>query len=204
MEYSNFVNLCKHLGDQSLPENERWKSLKYVNIAGQAIPGFDFQRLLKEGRINFISNTDVGPGFTILDAANSDMGVTSLKEPVLSFIPLTSVDSFTFVVTKKAEDGSNTISIGELTESISSETYEKPVVIKFSNSVYYFEVGEKAVFPVIFSRNITESDYDVMYEDINGNEYSDVPTEIGTYYIIVTCKNGYTGTGKAKFEIQPK
>ena len=59
MEYANFKKLCTYLGDQSLPEDERWKSLKYINIAGQAIPGFDFQRLLRENRINFVNSEDI-------------------------------------------------------------------------------------------------------------------------------------------------
>ena len=119
MEYSNFKKLCNTLGDQKLPEEERWKSLKYLNIAGQAIPGFDFQRLLKENRINFISSEDVGPGFIIIDSPNSDMGVTNINNPIVSFIPLTSVDSVTFIVTKEAADGSKTVSLGEILEDIS-------------------------------------------------------------------------------------
>ena len=138
MEYSNFKSLCNTLGDQSLPEEDRWKSLKYINIEGQAIPGFDFQRLLKENRITFVESEDVGPGFIIIDSYNSDMGVENINSPILSFIPLDSVDSLTFVVTKQAADGSKNISLGEILEDITEDAYDIPVIIKFPNSVYYF------------------------------------------------------------------
>lgn len=203
MEYANFKKLCTYLGDQSLPEDERWKSLKYINIAGQAIPGFDFQRLLRENRINFVNSEDIGPGFTILDNANSDMGITNINDPVLSFIPLISIDSVTFVVTKTSADGSKNISINELTEEIQASESDIPVTIKFSNSIYYFSKGENIVFPVIFSRNITAENYDVTYEDKLGNILDSKPTEVGSYYIKITCKDGYIGESKCKFEIQP-
>lgn len=203
MEYANFKKLCTYLGDQSLPEDERWKSLKYINIAGQAIPGFDFQRLLRENRINFINSEDIGPGFTILDNANSDMGITNINDPVLSFIPLISIDSVTFVVTKTSADGSKNISINELTEEIQASESDIPVNIKFSNSIYYFSKGENIVFPVIFSRNITAENYDVTYEDKLGNVLDSKPTEVGSYYVKITCKDGYVGESRCKFEIQP-
>lgn len=202
MEYANFKKLCTYLGDQSLPEDERWKSLKYINIAGQAIPGFDFQRLLRENRINFVNSEDIGPGFTILDNANSDMGITNINDPVLSFIPLISIDSVTFVVTKTSADGSKNISINELTEEIQASESDIPVTIKFSNSIYYFSKGENIVFPVIFSRNITTENYDVTYEDKLGNILDSKPTEAGSYYVKITCKDGYVGESKCKFEIQ--
>lgn len=203
MEYANFKKLCTYLGDQSLPEDERWKSLKYINIAGQVIPGFDFQRLLRENRINFINSEDIGPGFTILDNANSDMGITNINDPVLSFIPLISIDSVTFVVTKTSADGSKNISINELTEEIQASESDIPVTIKFSNSIYYFSKGENIVFPVIFSRNITAENYDVTYEDRLGNALDSKPTEVGSYYVKITCKDGYVGESRCKFEIQP-
>lgn len=203
MEYANFKKLCTYLGDQSLPEDERWKSLKYINIAGQAIPGFDFQRLLRENRINFVNSEDIGPGFTILDNANSDMGITNINDPVLSFIPLISIDSVTFVVTKTSADGSKNISINELTEEIQASEFDIPVTIKFSNSIYYFSKGENIVFPVIFSRNITAENYDVTYEDKLGNVLDSKPTEVGSYYVKITCKDGYVGESRCKFEIQP-
>ena len=202
MEYSNFKSLCNSLGDQNLPEDERWKSLKYLNIAGQAIPGFDFQRLLKENRINFIDSEDVGPGFIIIDSHNSDMGVTNINNPILSFIPLDSVDSLTFVVTKEPNDGSKNITLEEVLEDITGEEYDIPVLIQFTNSIYYFKKGTEMKFPVMFSRNITKENYDVTYEDSLGNKLENAPTEVGVYYAVVTCKNGYVGTNKCKFEIQ--
>lgn len=202
MEYTNFVNLCKYLGDQSLPEADRWKSLKYINISGQAIPGFDFQMLLRAGRINFITNTDVGPGFVILDSAYSDMGITNISDPVLTFIPLGSVDSFTFVVTKKPSGNDKSITINEIVEDIIEGEYTIPVAIKFTNSLYHFKVGDSLKFPVIFSKELTTDDYDLEYQDSLGNKLDAKPESIGEYYLIITCKNGYVGTAMTRFDIQ--
>ena len=204
MEYSNFKSLCNTLGDQNLPEEDRWKSLKYLNIAGQAIPGFDFQKLLKEDRITFVTSEDVGPGFIIIDNHNSDMGVTNINNPILSFIPLDSVDSLTFMVTKEAKDGSANVSLAEVLDDIIEEDYDIPVIIKFTNSVYYFTKGEEMKFPVLFSRNITKDNYDVTYEDLLGNKLDKAPTDVGSYYAVITCKNGYVGTNKCRFEINNK
>ena len=43
--------------------------------------------------------------------------------------------------------------------------------------------------------------YDVTYKDSLGNTLSEKPTNIGEYFVIITCKNGYTGKGMSKFEI---
>ena len=204
MDYIKFTNLCKYLGNQSLAEADRWKSLKYINISGQAVPGFDFQRLLKEDKINLITNTDIGPGFVILDSAYSDMGITNLQDPILSFIPLDSVDSFTFVVTKEPVEGALNVTIEELVSGITNEVYNIPVLIKFPSSTYYFKVGEALKFPVIFSRTLTSSDYDISYQDELGNDLAVKPIEVGNYYITITCKNGYTGSHRVRFEIQNK
>lgn len=204
MEYAKFANLCKYLGDQSLDEADRWKSLKYINISDQASPGFDFQRLLRENRINFIKNTDIGPGFVLIDAPFSDMGITNLQDPVLTFIPLESIDSFTFVVTKEPEEGAHNITIEEIVSDITEETYDLPVLIKFTNNMYYFEVGETLKFPVIFSRTLTSDNYDISYQDNLGNELDDKPTTIGEYYVTITCKDGYVGTNRVKFSINIK
>ena len=131
------------------------------------------------------------------------MGITNINDPVLSFIPLISIDSVTFVVTKTSADGSKNISINELTEEIQASEFDIPVTIKFSNSIYYFSKGENIVFPVIFSRNITAENYDVTYEDKLGNVLDSKPTEVGSYYVKITCKDGYVGESRCKFEIQP-
>jgi hypothetical protein len=202
MEYLVFKSLCNTLGNQKLPEEERWKSLKYINIAGQAIPGFDFQTLLKQNRINFISSEEVGPGFIIIDSHNSDMGVTNINNPIVSFIPLTSVDSLTFMVTKEASDGSKNISLGEILEDITDDEYDIPVIVKFKSAVYYFKKGTEMKFDVTFSRNITKDNYDVIYQDKLGNTLTNPPSEVGTYYAMVVCNNGYVGSARCRFEIQ--
>jgi len=204
MEYSKFTNLCKYLGDQNLAEKDRWKSLKYINISGQAIPGFDFQRLLNEDRINLITNSDVGPGFVILDAPYSDMGVMNLQDPVLTFIPLSSVDSFTFIVSKKPVEGATNVTIEEIVKDITNEEYDIPVLIKFPNNTYFFDIGEPIKIPVIFSRTLTEDNYDITYQDNLGNDLKSKPTASGIYYLTITCKDGYTGSNRVKFEISNK
>lgn len=201
MELANFQSLCSALGDQALAEKDRWKSIKYISIAGQATPGFDFQKMLKDNRIFFLSNDTIGAGFCLLDSANSDMGITNINDPVLSFIPLKVVDAVTFIVTKKSDTG-EPLSIYELTEGISSEAYDIPVVVRFPHSVFYFKKGEPIKIPVVFSRSITDDNYDIIYLDSNSNEIDAKPTDIGSYYLHIKCKDGYIGQGITRFEIQ--
>lgn len=101
MEYSAFSSLCKYLGDQTKAESERWKSIKYINIAGQASPPFDCQTLIKEKKIALITNESKGPGFIIQDYPNPDMGVTGLNKEVINFIPISTIDSITFITDDK-------------------------------------------------------------------------------------------------------
>lgn len=200
----NFDALCKYLGDQSLPENERWKSLKYISFTGHVLPTIDFQNAFKKHMAYYVDNNETGPGIFVLDFADSDLGVTNINDKVITFIPLERIEVVTFTVNKKAEDGSKEISIYEVISDISDTTgIDIPVSIRFPDNVYYFKADETNwTIPVAFSRKITDDNYTISYEDSLGNKLDEKPTKVGTYFACITCTNGYTGEGKVQFKIQ--
>jgi len=199
MESTTFSELCKKLGNQSLPEAERWKSIKYILCEEQNEPSFDFQAMLNANRVAFIDDDDVGEGFLVLDYTNSDLGVIQRNNLTATFIPLERILIVSFVVEPTSEGN---ISIDEIVSKITGDTYDIPVVVSFSNSLYYFKHGDPLVFAIIFDKDITSTEYDIAYFDVYGNELDAAPTAVGSYKITVTCKNGYTGYGECRFNIQ--
>lgn len=81
--------LCNSFGDTSLPENERWKCIKYIFAEN---PIIDVQLLIKKGEIIYINNSEIGPGFYILGTPNADFGLPKNDEKVITFIPLNLLD----------------------------------------------------------------------------------------------------------------
>lgn len=81
--------LFNTFGDQELPENERWKCIKYIYCEN---PVIDVQLLLDRGEIEYIDNSDIGPGFYILGSPNAEFGLFGGTEKVITFIPLAMID----------------------------------------------------------------------------------------------------------------
>ena len=86
--------LCKTFGNPDLPDNEKWKCIKYIFVEN---PVADVQKLLKTGDIRYISNTGNGPGFYIKDVANPDLGISNVNEKVVTFIPLKIIDKISIL-----------------------------------------------------------------------------------------------------------
>ena len=84
--------LCNSFGDTSLPENERWKCIKYIFAEN---PIIDVQLLIKKGEIIYINNSEIGPGFYILGTPNADIEPIN-EGMVVTFIPLKLIDKITF------------------------------------------------------------------------------------------------------------
>lgn len=94
MLVSQFDYLCKTFGDPSIPESDRWKSIKYIYIEN---PLPDFQTLLKEHNIIYINNESIGAGFYIISPPNADTDPIN-KGLVVSFIPLEMIDKISFIL----------------------------------------------------------------------------------------------------------
>ena len=94
MLVSQFDYLCQTFGDPSIPETDRWKSIKYIYVEN---PLPDFQTLLKEHNIIYINNASIGAGFYIISPPNSNLEPIN-KGLVVSFVPLDMVDKISFIL----------------------------------------------------------------------------------------------------------
>ena len=86
--------LCKTFGNPNLPDNEKWKCIKYIFIEN---PIVDVQRLLKSGEVAYIANDENGPGFYIMGHPNADLGLSKSNEKVVTFIPLKIIDKISLL-----------------------------------------------------------------------------------------------------------
>lgn len=191
MTIKTFNALCKALGDQSLPEKDRWKSIKYISIAGQASPGFDFQTMVKRNAIFFINNEGKSM-FVLIDAANPDMGVMNLNDPVVSFIPLSVVDSVSFCITSVRPDG-KTPTIEDLTESIINDGSDDSVEldnVAILNKENTFEASQTINGDLNINGNIVQ----------NGESYETHAEKIYTKKnVIITREGAVTGLGENEY-----
>ena len=99
---TQFNFLCKTFGNPKLPDNEKWKCIKYIFVEN---PLADVQRLIRLRKIAYVDNFNIGPGFYILGYANSDLGVPKHGERVVTFIPLTLIDKISLVTSFDENDG---------------------------------------------------------------------------------------------------
>ena len=80
--------LCNTFGNQSLPDNEKWKCIKNIYVEN---PLVDVENCIKNGKIQYINNESIGPGFYIMSTPDSSFGVHK-NESVVTFIPLKLID----------------------------------------------------------------------------------------------------------------
>ena len=97
MRRSQLDFLCKTFGDPNIPDNEKWKCIKYIFVEN---PIVDVQKLLKRHEIMYIDNSDNGPGFYILGYDNSDLGISKYGNYIITFIPLTIIDKISATTDK--------------------------------------------------------------------------------------------------------
>ena len=95
MTKKQFEFMCNNFGNTDLPENERWKAIRYIYVES---PLMDVQFLIKKGMFAYIDNEDIGPGFYILGEPNADIEPIN-NERVITFIPLENIDKISFVGT---------------------------------------------------------------------------------------------------------
>jgi hypothetical protein len=108
MRKSQLDFLCKAFGDQTLPDNEKWKCIKYIFIEN---PIVDVELLIKKNEIKYIDNAENGAGFYILATPNADFGISKLNEKLVTFIPLKIIDKISLNVKSLNNENSKTIII---------------------------------------------------------------------------------------------
>ena len=108
MRKSQLDFLCETFGDSNLPSSEKWKCIKYIFIEN---PIVDVQKLIKNNEIQYIGNSDNGPGFYILGTPNADFGIVNLCDKVVTFIPLKLIDKISLICSSDLIDNNLTIEI---------------------------------------------------------------------------------------------
>lgn len=86
--------LCETFGNSELSSNEKWKCIKYIFVEN---PIVDVQLLIRRNEIKYIDNTENGPGFYIMSTPNNDLGIPTLHEKTITFIPLKIIDKISLV-----------------------------------------------------------------------------------------------------------
>ena len=95
MRQSQLDFLCKTFGNPDLPDNEKWKCIKYIFVEN---PIADVQKLIKTGDIKYIANSSNGPGFYIMDIPNADFGIADINKKVVTFVPLKIIDKISIII----------------------------------------------------------------------------------------------------------
>ena len=124
MPNDTFLDLCKNFGDPSLPEAERWKSVKYISTEGQMEP-LDFEFLFKHNEAYFINSEEYGTGFILIETpytefepVNNNPNSPGNKKRIVTFIALTMVNSISFRTT-------NTNSVQNIIDNTSETNTEE-------------------------------------------------------------------------------
>ena len=133
---SQFDFLCKTFGNPDLPDNEKWKCIKYIFIEN---PIADVQKLIRVNQIMYIDNPNIGPGFYIMSYSNSDLGVPKYSRQVITFIPLKLIDKLSispFLDDNNDDDNNennilyvDTYEDTLIIEGLEVETYEDTIII---------------------------------------------------------------------------
>lgn len=100
MTIETFLDTCKRYGDQSLPENERWKSIKYFSTEGQ-MESTDFEFYYKHNEAYFINDSSTGPGFIFLETPYTEFGAPhrnkdGSNKKIITFVSLIMVNALGF------------------------------------------------------------------------------------------------------------
>lgn len=204
MTYTNFYNLCKYAGDQSLSEANRWQSIKYISFITQKDPPFDLQYQLAKGAIEFVTIGDSG-GFIIEDYPWSSLGNPTSNHDIIDyFIPVESIASVTFIMKSEAENATE-IGLQEYLKELGlyTGTVTKYVDVQFTNSRYAIKIDElnDFSFTIKTSRDIGNN-YTITYYDSYYNKLSSKPTKIGKYFVKLTCNNNFKGEAETLLELQ--
>lgn len=97
MEKEVFLHICKVCGNQSRPEEERWKDIVYVGLAHDRNIA-NFNKKIQNDHVIFIDKTEEGGtiGFYVLENLPSQVSFTNEHGPYMSFVPLSTVRTISF------------------------------------------------------------------------------------------------------------
>ena len=134
MTYEHFMTVCNALGDQNLPEGERWRSISLMHIDN--LPIFNFQDMYKAGKAYFIGDGTGATGFVFHEHIPAELSVKG--DPITSFVDLDVVFSVHFVMQKNFKTAAN------IAKAIDA-SFAPTVKVSFDKEDYGFEKASDIV-----------------------------------------------------------
>ena len=134
MTYEHFLKVCNALGDQNLPEGERWRSISLMHIDN--LPIFNFQDMYKAGKAYFIGDGTGATGFVFHEHIPAELSVKG--DPITSFVDLDVVFSVHFVMQKNFKTAAN------IAKAI-DDSFAPTVKVSFDKDDYGFEKASDIV-----------------------------------------------------------
>ena len=134
MTYEHFLKVCNALGDQNLPEGERWRSISLMHIDN--LPIFNFQDMYKAGKAYFIGDGTGATGFVFHEHIPAELSVKG--DPITSFVDLDVVFSVHFVMQKNFKTAAN------IAKAIDA-SFAPTVKVSFDKEDYGFEKASDIV-----------------------------------------------------------
>ena len=148
MTIEDFRTICNAYGDQSLPENERWKSIKMLSVEGQ-MQGTDFGYYYDNNLGYFLDVDGFPPVFVILESPYAEFEPFNYKDKIVTIITLTMVNALGFKTPKS---------------TTTTQQEDKPVTtLEFTDDM----VNDNLFDPVVSSNEISDAE---LSEDISGGE----------------------------------
>ena len=95
MVIEEFRTICSTYGDQSLAENERWKSIKYISVEGQ-LEATDFGYYYENNLGYFLDIEGYPPVFLIIEPPYAEFEPINRGKKILTIITLQMVNSLGF------------------------------------------------------------------------------------------------------------
>ncbi len=134
MTYEHFLKVCNALGDQSLPEGERWRSISLMHIDN--LPIFNFQDMYKDGKAYFVGDGTGATGFVFHEHIPAELSVKG--DPITSFVDLNVVFSVHFIMQKNFKTAAN------IAKAI-DDSFAPTVSVAFEEESYGFEKASEIV-----------------------------------------------------------
>ena len=104
MTIDDFRTICNTYGDKTLPEGERWKSIKYISVEGQ-MESTDFGYYYDNNLGYFLDVDDFPQVFVILATPYAEFQPLNYKEKIATIITLTMVNALGFKTTESSSSG---------------------------------------------------------------------------------------------------
>lgn len=139
MTYEHFLAVCNALGDQNLPEGERWRSISLMHIDN--LPIFNFQDMYKAGNAYFVGDGTGPTGFVFHEHIPAELSVKG--DPITSFVDLNVVFSVHFVMQEKFKTAADIVKAID-------PTFAPTVTVAFEKDEYTVASAAELMYGKVF------------------------------------------------------